>query len=92
MGFRLPWPGPGTKNIIDDVLNINLIYNYKLPYRINSDIQRLNSINNNNTKFINVGVFVYDLNNTLIITFTGYRPAALYFNCSPFRGPGWGRD
>lgn len=70
------------KNIIDDVLNINLIYNYKLPYRINSDIQRLNSINNNNTKFINVGVFVYDLNNTLIITFTGYRPAALYFNCS----------
>ncbi|AJU15925.1 maturase-like protein (mitochondrion) [Saccharomyces cerevisiae YJM1355] len=71
-----------SKNIIDDVLNMNTIYNYKLPYRMNSDIQRLNSMNNNNTKFINVGVFVYDLNNTLIMTFTGYRPAATYFNCS----------
>ena len=39
-----------------------------------------------------VGVFVYDLNNTLIITFTGYVPASLHFNCSPFRGPDWGRD
>nr|AAA67529.1 ORF1 [Saccharomyces cerevisiae] len=75
-GVPVPWPGPGTKNIIDDVLNMNTIYNYKLPYRMNSDIQRLNSMNNNNTKFINVGVFVYDLNNTLIMTFTGYRPAA----------------
>lgn len=47
---------------------------------------RLNSIINSKKNITGVGVFIYDLNNTLIIIFTGYVPASLHFNCSPFRG------
>lgn len=69
----------------------NIINNNKPLYNKNYTY-RLNSIIHSKKNITGVGVFVYDLNNTLIITFTGYVPASLHFNCSPFRGPGWGRD
>lgn len=69
-----------SDNIINKVLNIKPVYNNNLTYRINSDIIRLNKLNN--LKTIKVGVFVYNINNELIITFTGIRPAAKYFDCT----------
>lgn len=59
----------------------NIINNNKPLYNKNYTY-RLNSIIHSKKNITGVGVFVYDLNNTLIITFTGYVPASLYFNCS----------
>ncbi|CAD6647785.1 orf437.CDS.1, partial (mitochondrion) [Saccharomyces cerevisiae] len=72
--------------LYNNIINNNKpLYNKNYTYRTNSIIHSKKNITG-------VGVFVYDLNNTLIMTFTGYVPASLHFNCSPFRGPGWGRD
>lgn len=59
----------------------NIINNNKPLYNKNYTY-RLNSIIHSKKNITGVGVFVYDLNNTLIITFTGYVPASLHFNCS----------
>ena len=59
----------------------NIINNNKPLYNKNYTY-RLNSIIHSKKNITGVGVFVYDLNNTLIITFTGHVPASLYFNCS----------
>lgn len=59
----------------------NIINNNKPLYNKNYTY-RLNSIIHSKKNITGVGVFVYDLNNTLIITFTGHVPASLHFNCS----------
>ena len=59
----------------------NIINNNKPLYNKNYTY-RLNSIIHSKKNITGVGVFVYDLNNLLIITFTGHIPAGAHFNCS----------
>nr|AQX36045.1 hypothetical protein [Saccharomyces paradoxus] len=62
--------------LYNNIINNNKpLYNKNYPYRTNSIIHSKKSITG-------VGVFVYDLNNTLIMTFTGHVTAGAHFNCS----------
>nr|AJG03024.1 hypothetical protein [Saccharomyces paradoxus]AKL82716.1 hypothetical protein [Saccharomyces paradoxus] len=62
--------------LYNNIINNNKpLYNKNYPYRTNSIIHSKKSITG-------VGVFVYDLNNTLIMTFTSHVTAGAHFNCS----------
>nr|YP_009310801.1 Orf1p [Saccharomyces arboricola]AOT85109.1 Orf1p [Saccharomyces arboricola] len=62
--------------LYNSIINNNKpLYNKNYRYRTNSIIHSKKNI-------AGVGVFVYDLNNTLIKTFTGHVPAGVHFNCS----------
>nr|AOT85208.1 Orf1p [Saccharomyces mikatae] len=62
--------------LYNNIINNNKpLYNKNYTYRTNSIIHSKKNITG-------VGVFVYDLNNTLIMTFTGHIPAGAHFNCS----------
>lgn len=66
-----------NSELYNSILNNNKsLYNVNYTYRLNSMLY------SNNSNKSGIGVYVYDLNNKLVITFTGHRPASLYFNCS----------